>query len=271
VKTRRPRLALPYTVLADRDRVRLVAGEDCRYTLTGPGLEQWLPDFLSICDGRLSLDECLGRLPSEHRPAARELAERLYGERLLCDGPAAAAHRPAPYRLAVEGTGPLAESLRQQLAADNPDAPPLPVLVQDRLDYEEALAFNRRCLGGATPWFWVTSGPLQRGYVSPAFRPDAGPCLACLLSHFRWLSPAPEIYDALAAHRRGGGAISPVPFPDEGLAVLRGLLLWKVALLAEPAAPAALFRLHVLEVADLEVSGHRVFVDPECPDCGGGR
>ena len=37
----RPRLALPYTVVAERDVVHLVAGEDHRYTLSGAGLEAW--------------------------------------------------------------------------------------------------------------------------------------------------------------------------------------------------------------------------------------
>src|SRR5207302_70111 len=46
----RPCLALPFTVLTAQDRVRLVAGEDFRYTLTGPGLETWLPDWLPTLD-----------------------------------------------------------------------------------------------------------------------------------------------------------------------------------------------------------------------------
>ena len=32
-----------------------------------------------------------------------------------------------------------------------------------------------------------------------------------------------------------------------------------------------LFRLHVLEVDTLEVSSHRLFTDPECPECAEGR
>ena len=35
--------------------------------------------------------------------------------------------------------------------------------------------------------------------------------------------------------------------------------------------PAALYRLHALEVATLEVTAHRVFADPECPACRGRR
>ncbi len=47
-------------------------------------------------------------------------------------------------------------------------------------------------------------------------------------------------------------------------------MLWKWSLLGEAEPPAALYRLHVLEVATLEVSARRVFADPECPACGEG-
>ena len=42
----RPCLALPFTFLSSPDRVRLVAGEDFRYTLDGPRIETWLPQWL---------------------------------------------------------------------------------------------------------------------------------------------------------------------------------------------------------------------------------
>jgi bacteriocin biosynthesis cyclodehydratase domain-containing protein len=264
----RPCLALPFTVLTAPDRVRLVAGEDFRYTLTGPGLDVWLPPWLATLDGRRTLDDLLSLLPDSHRATAREVLEGLYGERVLVDGPAAAAHVSARYRLVAEGAGPLREGLEGDAG---PDALTLPVLCQDRLDYEEALRFNRHCLSGTAPWFWLTCGPLSRGYVSPAFLPDAGPCLACLLSNFRRLSPAPEFYDELTEHARSGKPIAPVPFPPHGAALLRQLLLWKVELLGQPDPPAALYRLHVLEAATLEVTAHRVFVDPECAECRGRR
>jgi len=56
---RRPCLALPFTVLAGADAVHLVAGEEFRYTLNGPGLERWLPGWLSRMTGRSTLDELL--------------------------------------------------------------------------------------------------------------------------------------------------------------------------------------------------------------------
>jgi ribosomal protein S12 methylthiotransferase accessory factor len=271
--SRRPRLALPFTVLTGRDTVRLVAGEDFRYTLTGPGLDGWLPGWLAGLDGRTPLDEALGRLPEAHRGPARELAGRLYGERVLVDGTAADAHAPARWRPAVEGNAAWAAGWRPEpvaARADGEAAPPaaLPVLCQDRLDYDEALRFNRRCLQTRTPWLWASTGPMSRAYVGPLFLPDAGPCWGCLLSHFRRLSPAPELYDALVDHARSGRPVAPAPFPPPALALLRQLVLWKAALADEPEAPAALYRLHVVEVATLEVTSHRVFVDPECPECG---
>jgi bacteriocin biosynthesis cyclodehydratase domain-containing protein len=264
--TRRPRLALPYTVLSGPDTVRLVAGEDFRYTLHGPGIECWLPEFLAGLQGSEPLAAALARLPPERRDAARQLTARLYGERVLVDGPARAAHPAGAYRLAVEGTGALREGLEEMAG----EGRTLAVLCQDRLDYDEALRFNRRCRGGTAPWLWATYGPMNRGYVSPLFLPDAGPCLACLLGHFRRLSPAPEIYADLIEHARRGLPLQPVDFPAEGVALLRALVLWKASLLARPDPPAAAYRLHVLETETMEVSAHRVFADPECPDCGGG-
>jgi bacteriocin biosynthesis cyclodehydratase domain-containing protein len=267
----RPCLALPFTVLSAPDRVRLVAGEDFRYSLEAPGLEKWLPRWLPTLDGRITLDEAVAALPEELRPAARQLVARLYGERVLIDGPAAAAHRPRRYRLIPAGCGPLRDGLSAVACEADPNAEVAHVLCQDRLDYGEALRFNRRMLAGADPWFWVTCGPLSRGYVSPAFLPDAGPCLECLLAGFRRLSPAPELYAELAEHAARGGAVAAAPFPAPAAALLLDVLRWKVELLAEREPPAALYRLHVLEVASLEVSTHRVFADPECPACRGRR
>jgi len=41
----------------------------------------------------------------------------------------------------------------------------------------------------------------------------------------------------------------------------------KLALVAREPAPAALYALHVVEVATLEVSSHRVLINPECSAC----
>jgi bacteriocin biosynthesis cyclodehydratase domain-containing protein len=265
-----PKLALPFTVLTGPNTVRLVAGEDYRYTLTDPSLEHWLPNLLSRLDGRHSLSELLDPLDPDRRAAAGQLLERLYGERVLVNGVARERHAPQRCALAVEGTGPLADGLRAR-ATSGPEVPDrLMVLAQDRLDYPALLEFNRRCRAERQPGLWVSTGALQRGYVSPVILPDAGPCLACLLGHFRRLSPAPELYDHLAEHARQGRPIPPAPFPGEGVVILQQLVLWKWSLLEQAEPPAALYRLHVLEVGTLEVSGRRVFVDPECPECGEG-
>jgi bacteriocin biosynthesis cyclodehydratase domain-containing protein len=267
--SRRLQLALPFTILTGPDTVRLVCGEDFRYTLTGPGIEGWLPGLLDQLDGRLPLDQAVATVAAECRAAALGVVERLYGERVLVDAPPAAPPAGPGHRLLPTGTGPLPEALAN--GEPEPAAPALHVYCQDRLDYEAALRFNRARLGGTDPWLWATSGPSSRAYVSPVFLLDAGPCLACLLRHFRMLSPAPEIYDALREHTAGGKPIAPSPFPSEALAVLAGLVRWKAALLGRQPVPAALFRLHVLEVDSLEVSSHRVFADPECPECAESR
>jgi bacteriocin biosynthesis cyclodehydratase domain-containing protein len=262
VTARRPRLALPYTVLGEDEQVLLVAGEDHRYALKGPGLGSWLPGLLDQMNGRRSVDELTASLSGEQRKTATAAIERLYGERVLVDGTAAEAHAPDGYRLAVEGQNPLAEALRA--AASEQAGEALPVLCQDTLDFAEASRFNARCAQSAGPWLWVTSGPLSRGYVSPVFLPDAGPCLDCLVRHFQRLSPAPEVYGQLREHVARGGAIAPATFPAPGLAVLAQLACWKAARLREEVPPAALYRLHVLEADSLEVAAHRVFADPEC-------
>jgi bacteriocin biosynthesis cyclodehydratase domain-containing protein len=264
-----PRLALPFTVLAETDTVRLVAGEDFRYTLRGPALERWLPQMLALCDGKGSVDEIVERLEANQRDAARQLLARLYGERILVNGTARDAHRPLPCRLMAQGSGELAERLR-----DSPGecgSVVLHVLCQDRLDYEETRRFNRERRAGASPWLWASTAAMSRGYVSPVFVPDAGPCLGCLLGQFRMLSPAPELYAALAEHTRRGGVLEPVGFPPQGVAMLEQLVRWKASAAALVDPPAALFRLHVLEADTFEVSAHTVFRDPECLDCGEGR
>jgi bacteriocin biosynthesis cyclodehydratase domain-containing protein len=108
---------------------------------------------------------------------------------------------------------------------------------------------------------------MSRGYVSPIFRPHAGPCLTCLLRNFQRLSPAPEIYDDLIEHSRAGGVIPPAPFPAPALALLAALARWKFETSTQPEAPVGLYQLHVLETDTMATTTHRVFRDPHCPDC----
>lgn len=242
---RRPRLALPFTVLTAPDRVRLVAGEEFRFTVAGPGVEAWLPGWLAALDGAVTLVDALGRLDGERRETARRLVERLASERLVEEGDLP----PAP-----------------------PAGPAPRLLAQDRLDFDELTRFNADCLAARVPFLWLTTAPLGRGYVSPVCLPDDGPCLVCLLGHFRRLSPLPGLYDELTSHARAGGGGPATPFPTPGRAILEQLAAWKGERFARggyPLAPA--FALHVLEVATMEVSTHRVTVDPECPACRGRR
>jgi bacteriocin biosynthesis cyclodehydratase domain-containing protein len=265
---RRPRLSLPYTVLTAPDTVRLVAGEDFRYTLTAQGLDQWLPGLLGQLDGRRSLNDLINGLNESQREPARQLLERLYGERVLVDGTAIANHPASRFSALVEGTGQLAERLRSSLAVSGETDPSrVGIFCQDTLDYAAALEFNRRCRASGSPWLWVSSGAMQRGYVGPLFLPDAGPCLACLVRQFQRLSPAPELYDHLLEHARNDRPIAPALFPPQGIEILKQLVLWKLSLVQEVNPSPALYRLHVLEIASLEVTSHRVFVDPECPAC----
>jgi bacteriocin biosynthesis cyclodehydratase domain-containing protein len=267
---RRPRLTLPFTVVPEAGRVHLIAGEDCRYTFTGAGIEDWLPALVAAVDGRLRVGEILERVPREHRSAAGELLRRLYGERIAADsGAADLLHRPRRAGWAAFGEGSVFEALRDAAPAAPPDGgEALRILCQDTLDYAAALDFEGRARGRGAPWLWVSTGPQRRAYVGPMMLPDAGPCLGCLLSQFRRLSPSPELYDALLAHGRRGGRFEAGAVPAPAARMLAEIALWKAGALADGEPPAAIFRLHVLEIASFEVEAHRVVLDPDCEGCG---
>jgi bacteriocin biosynthesis cyclodehydratase domain-containing protein len=285
---RRPRLAPGFTAIVDGDSLWLVAGEDVRYRLrlADPA---WLRDLLARCDGSRTIDE----LAAMHVDA-RSTLERLVEERVLVEGTAAQAHAPAAADYRISGTGRLAELLRQistskdsasstsdtqasntpatnasgtntsasNTSASNTDGA-VEVFVQDRLDHKALLDVNRRMLDSRARWMWITTGPGGRAYVGPLFVPDAGPCAACLLVHFKRLSPAPELYDALIAH---DGAIAATPFSDAALETVAAVARWKLSLAANPMA-AALYALHVIEVGDLTVTAHVPLIDVECTQC----
>ncbi len=225
------------------------------------------------------LDDMLSQLPETLRESARQLVDRLYKERALIDGIAPDAHTPARFRLSPTGSAawaigwqPVGAIMAPTLAHEangHYEGETLPVLCQDRLDYDEALNFNRRCLWRNTSWLWASTGAMSHAYISPLFLSDAGPCLGCLLNHFRRLSPVPELYNDLAAHTQAGRPIAPVSVPPPAAAIVQQLIVWKAALAESTEAPAALYRLHVLEMSSLEVTSHRVLIDPECPECGG--
>jgi bacteriocin biosynthesis cyclodehydratase domain-containing protein len=224
---RRPRLAPGFTTLVDGDTLWLVAGEDVRYRLTLDD-PRWLAGLLARCDGTHTVDEL-----ATH-PDARATIERLFEERVL-----------------VEGTPLQAHGARGEIV----------VFAQDALDHAALLAKNRELLGKR--WMWVTTGPGGRAYVGPLFVPGAGPCAQCLLVHFKRLSPVPALYDALLAH---AGPIAPTPFPEAARAVVDALARWKLSL-ADGPPHAALYALHVIDVATLTVSAHVPLADVECEVC----
>ena len=174
----RIRFAFPFAILAKRDTVRLVAGEDFRYTLRSPALDQWLPRFLNSFEDEVEWRSLLNRLPGERHQEALEIITRLYGERVLLEGNGEHPHMPSPLRWLVEGSGKLSERLRAAVPDVLANAAHLAVLCQDTLDYAAALDFNRRCRrSAAAGWLWISCGPMGRGFVSSVFRPHAGPCL----------------------------------------------------------------------------------------------
>jgi bacteriocin biosynthesis cyclodehydratase domain-containing protein len=186
------------------------------------------------------------------------------------DGPASAAHRAHVHPIDVSGDGAWCDRLKQHATSDA-GGPRLRILCQTTLNYLAPLDANRQARRAGEFFIWVSSGALDRAYVSPLFLPNAGPCFACLLRTFQRLSPAPEIYDALIEHGRAAGAFASFELPADAADVLHGLVLWKLAQAALEQPAGGLYRLHVLERASMEVSTHRVFADAECPECREGR
>jgi len=260
----RPRLAAAFTIVPRDDAVWLIAGEDVRLALRGEAVGSWLPAVLAACDGALTVDEVVARAPVARRGEARELIAGLVGERVLVDGGALAAHRAAAPGWEVDGTGRLADALRTRAPGGAVRA--VRVVAQDTLDLGAALAANRQQLAGslAPGWLWATIGPAARAFVGPLLLPDAGPCLECLIDHFRLRSPVPELYEVLAGH---AGPFAPAEVDAALLAIVADLVSAKLALVAREPAPSALYALHVVEAATLEVSSHRVLINPECPAC----
>jgi len=264
----RIQFAFPFAILTQPDTVRLVGGEEFRYTLRSPALDQWLPRWLGNFERSTEWLPLLQQLPGEHQPPALEIITRLYGERVLLAGNGETPQPAAPFRWVVEGSGSLCGRVQAGAPPVAASAPTVAVLCQDSLDYAAALDFNRHSRkSGAAGWMWISCGPLGRGYVSSVFRPRAGPCLGCLFRNFKRISPAPEIYGHLVEHAQAGGKIPPVPFPATALDLLAGLARWKLESSAQADPTAGVYRLHVLETMTMECTAHRIFRDPHCPDC----
>src|SRR5207247_1529017 len=81
------------------------------YSVRAGSLATGFAELLRRCDGRDTLDALLLELPEADRSAARQLVERLYGERILIDGPVEQLSVANQYRLDVEGRGELVQRL----------------------------------------------------------------------------------------------------------------------------------------------------------------
>lgn len=263
VDDRRARLALPFTIVRAPGVLRLVAGEAFRYTLRGDTIERWGPPLLDAFEDGARVGDALAAVEPTHRDAARALVLDLYGERVLVDA-SGTLTVAAPPRLAPRGAAALVERLE---SSGEGTEGTLPVLCQDTLDYAAAGAFGRARRAAGEPWLWVSTAPLARAYVGPVLLPDAGPCITCIERHFRRLSPAPELFDALRDGDLGPAGLRPTPFPDAALDLVAALVRWKAASLAAAEQPRGLYDLHVVEVATFEVTAHRPMLDPTCPDC----
>ncbi|MEO7092369.1 MAG: TOMM precursor leader peptide-binding protein [Polyangiales bacterium] len=259
----RPRLAPHFTCAVEEGIVWLVAGEDVRYRLDPGGDPSWLRDAIARCDGSRTLASIIAEVPIPVRADAETALRRLYEERVLVDGTASEAHAPASPGCRVIGASRVAELVR----AHTTDGP-IELFVQDTLDHTALLAHNTAALAARRRWMWISTGAGSRAYVGPLFVPDAGPCAACVLVHFKRLSPAPDLYDALIAHGEHGGPFAAAELPPPALDVTASLARWKLSLAAQPVAAPALYALHVIEVGDLTVSSHAPVRDPECAACG---
>lgn len=255
----RPRLAPGFTLVADAEAVWLVAGEDVRYRLAPGGDPAWLATVLRRCDGSRALDAIVAEVPADRRADACDAITGLYEERVLVDGTPEQAH-VASVGVRVVGDSPLAELVRS--AVTGGDA--IDVLVQDTLDHAALLRHNTDALAARRRWMWISAGAASRAYIGPLFVPGAGPCAACLLVHFKRLSPAPALYDALLDHAGTFARVELSPGFERAIAAHAA---WKLELAARPIAHAALYALHVLEDADRTVTSHVPIADPECAAC----
>lgn len=266
-----PQFSFPYTIVSGSNVLYLIAGEDFRYTLEGPDIDQWLPSVLESVDGKKTMPELEQKVPEPLRSSFLAVMTRLFGERVLVESSIGQRGFDTPYGVKVEGLGALGQAMRQVTTTLGVQEAAISILCQDALDYQETLDFNRQALVGENPWLWLCVGPLTRAYVSPIFLPQSGPCLECLITQFRKLSPFPELYDLLIQHKEQGKFIKPMTVVDQALVVVSQLALWKLKQAAEPEPSAAVYHLHVLELASFEISNHEVILDPFCVSCLGRR
>ena len=93
---RRPRLAYPFTILTGTNCVRLIAGEDFRYTLTAPELDRWLPALLQRFTGAEPLHALLASLSASQRESALQVVQQLRAATYVEEPASALVQRIAP-------------------------------------------------------------------------------------------------------------------------------------------------------------------------------
>lgn len=265
-------LALPFTVLTEAGTLRLVAGEDVRFTFRHPRIDRYGPALVAQLREGARKKDALSAIPDEDRPAAAQLLGRLIAERVAIEAPLRVDR--ASWSFEVVGAEALVHATREALGAVTPargestrDDPTLVVLCQDTLDYYRALAYAREvAMRAGDAMLWVSEAPRERGFVSPVFLAGEGPCFGCLLAAFRRLSPAPALYDALIAHGARGDAFEPSGMDDGGRRGLAAIAAMKARDLTRAERAASTFALHVLERATLEVTVHPVAIDVDCAE-----
>jgi hypothetical protein len=252
-------VSLPVTLIEHEGVTWLVAGEDLRWSVEGAHSAEWLPGLIGAADGTRPVAALLESLPERHREAASATIEHLAEERLLVAS-ADLTLRRGPRRIEVIGEGALADAVRAQGRGEGEET--IRVLCQDTLDFASARRFGAQERDGVH--LWATVGPVARAFVSPVLKPGQGPCVGCIVTGFRRLSPTPELYDALDAHTERSGTFAPARVGEAYLRTVAGLVAWKLSLLDALVVPPAVFRMHVLEHGTVEVSSHALVRDADC-------
>jgi bacteriocin biosynthesis cyclodehydratase domain-containing protein len=261
------KFAFPCTFVNDMGRIWIVAGEDVRISIDAPRTAEWVLPLLRSIDGAATIRTLIEERPAQFRKDAVELIARLKSERLLIDVSAPSSRSESEkFTLKILGSGAVFEKLRAAVRGREGERQ-LIVLCQADLNYQEARNFSRECQAADSPYAWISHGARTRAFVSPVFLPDSGPCLECLLDNFESLSPLPELYEALAGHAARNGEFAPVEIPAHTGEILGEILLEKIRLLETGSNAPAVFRLHVLEMANLGVETHRLLRDPACRSC----
>lgn len=255
--------AAPVTVVPAGRKIHLIAGEDLRFSLSGEGIDRWLPQTMRELEEALTVDELLERVPPEFRANATSVLTRLCDEGLLRiqpELPPKALDRAVSVRGDADFLPELPVDWRK--ASDG-----LTVFCQDTLGRETALRAALECRAAGRPFLWVSSGAHARAFVSPVFSTLGRPCLACLFAVSDSLGPVPELHSALREHDARGGALAKAAMSPAQRAFLSSLVVWKVSTWQDGNILAS-SKLHVVEWVDGSVESYSVRREPACAGCG---